>query len=90
MTQLVDIDTVKKHLRYDADFTDADETINIKIDQASSAILDYLKLEDAPDPVPGYMEAAACLAVEALYDGGDPLNDTVKALLHRSRDPELA
>lgn len=90
MTQLVDLDTVKKHLRYGEDETDPDEIINIKIDQASSVILDYLKLDDAPNPVPGFMEAAACLAVEALYDGGDPLNETVKALLHRSRDPELA
>jgi len=89
MAQLVDIDVVKKHLRYDDDFTAADETLSIKIDQASSIILDYLKV-DALDPVPEFVQAAACLCVESLYDGGDPLNDTVKALLHRSRDPELA
>lgn len=89
MAQLVDIDVVKKHLRYDADFTDADETISIKIDQASSIILDYLKVDDL-DPVPEFVQAATCLSVEALFDGGDPLSDTVKALLHRSRDPELA
>lgn len=90
MAQIVDLDVVKKHLRYDSDFTEADETLNIKIDQASSIILDYLKTDEAPNPVPDFMQAAACLAVEALYDGGDPLNETVKALLHRSRDPELA
>lgn len=89
MAQLVDIDVVKKHLRYDTDFTDADEAISIKIDQASSIILDYLKVDEL-DPVPEFVQAAACLSVEALFDGGDPLGDTVKALLHRSRDPELA
>lgn len=90
MAQIVDLDVVKKHLRYGEDETDVDEILSIKIDQASSIILDYLKTDEAPNPVPDFMQAAACLAVEALYDGGDPLNDTVKALLHRSRDPELA
>lgn len=87
--QLVDIEMVKQHLRYDLDFTAADETINFKIDQASSIILDYLKVDEL-DPVPEFIQAAACLSVEALFDGGDPLSDTVKALLHRKRDPELA
>lgn len=87
MAQIVDIDMVKQHLRIDG--TDSDETLNFKIDQASSIILDYLKIDEL-DPVPEFVQAAACLSVEALYDGGDPLNDTVKALLHRARDPELA
>lgn len=88
MTQLVDVDTVKKHLRIEID--DDDERLQIMIDQASSILLDYLKLDEPPDPLPFLIESAACLSVEALFDGGDPLNDTIKALLHRKRDPELA
>ena len=90
MIQLVDIDMVKQHLRYEPGFTAADETIAFKIDQASAIILDYLKIDETPDPVKGNIEAATLLCVEALFDGGDPLSDTIKALLHRSRDPELA
>jgi hypothetical protein len=89
MTQLVDIDMVKQHLRYGSDETDADETLSFKIDQASAIILDYLKVDEL-DQVPEFVQAATLLCVEALYDGGDPLSDTVKALLHRARDPALA
>jgi len=90
MVQLVDIDMVKQHFRYESDFTAADETISFKIEQASSIVLDYLKISEPPDPLPEFIQSATLLCVEALYDGGDPLSDTVKALLHRSRDPELA
>jgi hypothetical protein len=88
MTQLVDIEMAKSHLRIDSDASD--EIISFKIDQASSIILDYLKIDEPPDPLPDLVQAATLLCVEALFDGGDPLNDTVKALLHRKRDPELA
>lgn len=90
MAQLVDIDMVKQHLRYGSDDTAADETISFKIDQASAIVLDYLKVDELPDPPPEFVQAATLLCIEALYDGGDPLSETIKALLHRSRDPELA
>lgn len=85
---LVDLEKAKRHLSMDGD--DADETIMEKIEEASSIILDYLKVEEAPDPVPGFVQSATLLAMQALFDGGDPLNDTVIRLLHRSRDPAIA
>lgn len=85
---LVDLEMAKSHLRMDEDH--ADEILVAKIEQASSVILDYLKTEEAPSPVPKFVEAATLLAVEALFDGGDPLSDTVVRLLHRYRDPALA
>lgn len=85
---LVDLETAKGHLRMDED--DADEVIASKIEQASSIVLDYLKVEAEPDPVPKFVEAATLLVLEALFDGGDPLSDVVVRLLHRYRDPALA
>lgn len=85
---LVDLEKAKRHLSMDDD--DADETIVEKIEEASSIVLDYLKLDEAPNPVPGFVQSATLLAVQALFDGGDPLNDTVVRLLHRYRDPAFA
>lgn len=72
------------------DADDADEVIVSKIEQASAIVLDYLKVEEEPDPVPKFVEAATLLVVEALFDGGDPLSDVVVRLLHRYRDPAFA
>lgn len=88
MTMLVDLDAAKGHLKMDSDV--ADEDIARAITQASAIILDYCKLTVAPDPVPEFVQAATLLAVEALFDGGDPLSDVVVRLLHRYRDPALA
>lgn len=85
---LVDLETAKDHLRMDAD--DADEIIFSKIEDATSIVLDYLKIEEEPDPVPNFVRAATLLVVEALFDGSDPLSDPVMRLLHRYRDPAFA
>jgi hypothetical protein len=86
---MIDIEMAKIHLR--VDITDDDERIQFKIEQASSIVLDYLKLQEAPSPVPPFVQAATLLVLEALFDGAsDPLSDTVTRLLHRYRDPALA
>lgn len=85
---LVDLETAKSHLRITGG--DADEIIVSKIEQASSIVLDYLKIEEEPNPVPKFVEAATLLVVEALFDGGEPLSETVMRLLHRYRDPAVA
>lgn len=90
MYMLVDLQTAKQALRYDDSFEDADEIIARNILQASAIVLDYLKITTPPVPVPLFVEAATVLSVQALFDGGDPLNETVRALLHRFRDPALA
>jgi len=87
---LIDLDTAKRHLAIDENEDASDEVIQEKIVQASAVILDYLKLSAEPYEVTEVMKAATCLAVEALFDGGDPLSDTVIRLLHRSRDPAMA
>lgn len=88
MTMLVDLDEAKGHLRMDDDATD--EEIERTITRASAIVLNYCKLTAAPDPVPEFVKAATLFAVEALFDGGDPLSDVVVRLLHRYRDPALA
>ena len=94
---LVDLDKAKGHLNMDHDA--ADEVIYSKIEQASDIIVNYLKLEDPDlwDPdntegetLPPTVEAAVLLVVQALFDGGDPLSQTVRDLVHRYRDPALA
>lgn len=85
---LVDLETAKRHLRMDQGY--ADEVIVSKIEDATSIVLDYLKISDEPDPVPNFVRAATLLAVEALFDGGDPLSDPVLRMLHRYRDPAIA
>lgn len=92
--RLVDLPTAKEHLKVDDDA--ADVNIAKKIDQASAIVVDYLKLAD-PDQwdidsteseaVPPVVEAAILLVLEALFDGGEPLSQTVRDLLHRYRDP---
>ncbi|MGE4340358.1 MAG: head-tail connector protein [Pigmentiphaga sp.] len=85
---LIDLETAKRRLRMDDDV--ADQVIFENIEEATSIVLDYLKLETEPDPVPPFVRAATLLVLEALFDGGDPLSDTVVRLLHRYRDPAFA
>jgi hypothetical protein len=93
---LVDLETVKQHLRMDSDY--ADDLIVRKTEQAGAILANWLKTDisiwdiDSTEsvPLPLEIEAAVLLAVEALFDGSDPLSDTVRALLHRHRDPALA
>ena len=93
---LVDVDTAKRDLRVTDTASDAD--IEDKIAQASEIVADYCKRDlsafavdgSSHDELPGNIKAATLNALRALYDGGDPLNDVVKALLHRERDPAMA
>lgn len=97
MALLVDIETVKRDLRITSD--SGDDDVAAKIVLAQGIIADYVKrdlaVEFDPDAsgqpqLPESIKGAILLAVRALYDGGDPLNDTVLALLHRQRDPAMA
>jgi hypothetical protein len=96
MTNLVDLETAKGHLRMDEDH--ADDVIYSKIAQASAIVIGYLKKDPdiwdidstESEPIPKVVEAAVLLIMEALFDGTEPLSQTVKDLLHRHRDPALA
>lgn len=93
---LIDLETAKSHLRIDGD--DSDDNLYRKMRQASAIVLDYLKVSEdewdiydtEADPLPDEIEAATLLVIESLFDGTEPLSDTVKSLLHRHRDPALA
>lgn len=93
---LVDLETAMRDLR----ISDAanDEDLFDKIEQASGIVADYCKRDlsqfavdgSSHDELPPAIKSATLLALRALFDGGDPLNETVKALLHRQRDPAMA
>ena len=93
---LVDLETAKGHLSMDEDA--ADDIIVSKIEQASAILINYLKVDadlwdqdsTESDPVPLTVVAAVLLVTEALFDGHEPLSQTVKDLVHRLRDPALA
>lgn len=98
MTMLVDLETVKAHLRRDDD--DDDERIVQTTERASAIVLDYLKISQDSyggtdgnlDDVPMMVEAATLVVIENLYDHPeiDPLTDAVRSILHRMRDPAMA
>lgn len=93
---LVDVDTAKRHLRITDTADDAD--VEDKVTQASGIVADYCKRDlsafavdgSSHDELPAPIKAAVLEALKALHDGGDPLNEIVKALLHRQRDPAMA
>lgn len=89
----------------DADTARLDD-VELKIAQATDAVLDYLKIEEeyvtwTTDTVPGRVSAAIILIVKSLYDdsgkaemlsglANGDLTNPVVALLYRLRDPALA
>lgn len=102
---LVTLEVAKNHLRIEAAYTDEDGNIARKVAQASSILLNYLKVatdnwQDSsgePVDVPPLIEAAVLLILGALYENVDgstdapqPLSQAAKDLVHRYRDPALA
>lgn len=84
-------------------FTDArTPDIEMKMDQAEAAILDYLKVDAdhwTAETVPAQVTASIILGVRGLYDGNDALlaglydnerTNPIVGLLQRLRDPALA
>jgi hypothetical protein len=102
MTALVTLEEIKDRLRIDTDASDTD--LLRMADEATEIVLNYLKRpqelpsdDDAydepwtPDTVPGSVRSAILLVVRSLHDEVDePLSDTVRALVHRYRDPAMA
>jgi hypothetical protein len=92
MNALVSVAVVKDRLRIDEPESEGD--LQRMAEEASAIVLDYLKKpSDAwtEATVPSVVRSAILLVVRALYDGEDePLSTTVKALVHRLRDPALA
>lgn len=102
MVALVTLEQVKSSLR--VDFIDSDTDLALKIEQATDAVVDYIKKPDhgwTVETVPGRVSAAIILVVKSLFDdsekaellsalAGGELKNPVVSLLYRLRDPALA
>lgn len=99
MAALITKEQAKQQLRID--YNDQDADLEMKMEQASDIIIDYLKKPDhgwTNQTVPKPVQAAILLVLTALWDDrtgsgdGDYLapNGPVARLLVRFRDPALA
>lgn len=95
MPALVTTPEAKLRLRIDAD--DEDTAIASMLGEASDIVIDYIKRPAhgwTTDTLPGPIKSAILLVFGGLYEGRGPdaelLTDTVKALVHRFRDPAIA
>lgn len=104
MVGFVTLQQAKDHLRLD--FDDADDDLELKIDQAFDIITDYLKIdadtrsdwEADPSLIPARTKAAMLLLLTDLWDVRDGTGDgdyikadgPIARLLMRQRDPAMA
>jgi hypothetical protein len=94
MAALVTLAEAKAHLRVLAN--DQDTDITMKALAASDIVIDYIKRPAhgwTDTTAPALVKAAILLVLGALFEdreGGDPISDAVKSLLHRYRDPAYA
>lgn len=98
MAELVTFDEARRQVRVADPNPDEDTAASIELyrQSATDIVIDYLKRADpewTADTVPAGVKAAVLLVIGALFhdrEGGDPLSDAAKSLLHRYRDPALA
>lgn len=97
MVALVTLEEAKYRVRIDD--SDSDEDVQAMIEQASDIVTNYLKRPDhgwTEASVPDRIKSAILLVIGRLYldrEGqleGGILSETVKALVHRDRDPAIA
>ena len=76
---------------------DRDTELTLKAELATDIVMGYIKKDAAEEywddeTVPYRIKAAVLLVVRSLFndDNADPLSESVKAILHRDRDPALA
>jgi hypothetical protein len=96
---LVTLDEARRHLQLTpSNMSDTDIAANVtdKSNAATDIVIDYIKRPDhewTDADAPPLVKAAILLVLGAIFDdreGGDPLSDAVKSILHRYRDPALA
>lgn len=82
---------------YSQELDDRYNDLVLKMDAATAIVIDYIKMPDnewTAQDAPSNLQAAILLVLSGLYDGRDTgtevLSPSVKALLHRLRDPALA
>jgi hypothetical protein len=99
MLPLVTLDEARRHLRLtESNMEDSDVAADVfdKSAAATDIVIDYIKQPDhawTDQDAPWRVKSAILLVMSALFDdreGGDPLSDAAKSLLHRLRDPALA
>lgn len=96
MTPLVTLSEVKTRLRILPAETFHDTDLTMKAAQASSIVTNYLKRPDdydwglATDMEIDVVKAAVLEVAANLFERTEPLNEWVKDILHRYRDPSLA
>ena len=95
MAALITATEAKQRLRID--FDDENTVVASMIEEATDIIINYIKKPNhgwTIETVPGRIRSAIYLVFGALYEGrtalDEILTDTVKALVHRDRDPALA
>ncbi len=95
MAALATINDAKQRLR--VDFDDDNALITGLLEEATDIVVGYIKKPDhewTAATVPFRIKAAILLVTGSLYenrDGGEAvLTESVRALLHRDRDPALA
>lgn len=102
MIDLISLEEAKHHLHLTGERYDVD--IQNKIWQASAILFNYLKIDPdesplsvpwAGDDIPWDIKASCALIVGELHmnregSTANVLSDTVRALLHRWRDPAIA
>jgi hypothetical protein len=101
--EIITLVQAKAHLRVTT--SGSDVNIAMKVAQANSIVMDYLKLSALPSDwdsvgsptgeIPPLVQAAALLIVAELYQNSaasdaDLLSEGVRSLLRRYRDPALA
>lgn len=90
---LVTLLEAQNHLReWDEEF---EAEITLKASMATDIVTDYANQSDpdwTEETAPPLIKAAVLLVLRVLYDDSDahPLNEGVKMILHRYRDPALA
>ena len=101
---LISLDEAKLHLRIALDNHDYDADVTLKIEEASSILMDWIKKETVPEEwmdgtepthVPAFVRSAVKLILGEIHEHreasiADVMSPAVQALLQRLWDPALA
>ena len=93
MPALVTLPEAKLRLRIIEADTSFDADVTMKMEQATDIVVDFIKRPDhawTDADAPSLIKAAVLEVVRHLFEGNDPLPQSVKDLLWRYRDPALA
>ena len=94
MAALVTLEQARHRLRLSAAEDYHEPDVEMKMEQASDIVIDYIKRPDhewTDADTPPVIQAAILEVLMRLFEGSDdPLSSGVKSILWRYRDPALA